>query len=65
MENCIIYGTTKNSYSFTSKIQSSTYSPFLTILCETLNLQKFTVITSCDEIGNNIDNFEKSMIILE
>ena len=37
---------------------------FLTILRETLNLQKFTVITTCDEIGNNIDNFEKSMIIL-
>ena len=65
MKNCIIYGTATKNYGFTSKIQSFTYSPFLTILRETLNLQKFTVITTCDEIGNNIDNFEKSMIILE
>ena len=65
MENCILYGTTKNNYSFTNKIKGFTYSPFLTILRETLNLQKFTVIKTCDEIGNNIDNFEKSMIILE
>ena len=65
MKNCIIYGKTKKNYSFTSKIQSFTYSPFLTILCETLNLQKFTVIKTYDEIGNKIDNFEKSMIILE
>ena len=65
MKNCIIYGKTKTSYSFTSKIESFTYSPFLTILRETPNLQKFTVITTCGEIGNNIDKFEKSMIILE
>ena len=65
MENCITHGTTKNNYSFTSKIQSFTYSPSLTILHEILNLQKFTVSTTCDEIANNIDNFEKSMIILE
>ena len=65
MNNCIIYGTIKKNYGFTNKIKSFTYSPFLTILRETLNLQKFTVITTCDEIGNNIDNFEKSMIILE
>ena len=65
MKNCIIYGTTKKNYGFTSKIKSFTYSPFLTILRETLNLQKFTVIKTCDEIGNTIDNFEKSMIILE
>ena len=65
MENCIIYGTTKKNYSFTSKIKRFTYSPFLTILHETLNLQKFTVVTTCDEIANKIDTFEKSMIILE
>ena len=65
MENCIIYGTTKKNYSFTCKIKSLTYSPFLTILHETLNLQKCTVITNCDEIGDNIDTFEKSIIILE
>ena len=65
MENCIIYGTTKKNYSFTSKIKRFTYSPFLTILRETLNLQEFTVITTCDEIDNNIDKSEKSMILLE
>ena len=65
MENCIIHDTTKKNYSFTSKIKHFTYSPFLIILRETLNLQKFTVIKTCDEIGNKIDNFEKSMIILE
>ena len=57
--NCIIDIKTKNNYTFKSKINSFTCSPFLMIPREILKLQKFTENTLCDEISNNIDNFEK------